>query len=136
MHIRSYLAIVLTLCLIYVLFTYNYIFFIFLNYSYFIYISEKINLKYKSKYSILLFQFLASLVNLEHRNSEVLTLPNLRSVLSVADGKLSSWNDLNRYALKPARAEINQLSRFKVEVKLIKDGRHVDAVRLVWQHLL
>lgn len=88
----------------------------------------------KSKYSILLFQFLASLVNLEYRNSEVLTLPNLRSVLSVADGKLSSWNDLNRYALKPAIAEINQLSRFKVEVKLIKDGRHVDAVRLVWQH--
>ena len=88
----------------------------------------------KSKYSILLFQFLSSLVNLEYRNSEVLALPNLRSVLSVADGKLSSWNDLNRYALKPAIAEINQLSRFKVEVKLIKDGRHVDAVRLVWQH--
>lgn len=88
----------------------------------------------KSKYSILLFQYLASLVNLEHRNSEVLTLPNLRSVLSVPDGKLISWNDLNRYALKPAIAEINQLSRFKVEVKLIKDGRHVDAVRLVWQH--
>jgi hypothetical protein len=88
----------------------------------------------KSKYSILLFQHLASLVNLEHRNSKVLTLPNLRSVLSVADGKLSSWNDLNRYALKPAIAEINQLSRFRVEVKLIKDGRHVDAVRLVWQH--
>jgi hypothetical protein len=88
----------------------------------------------KSKYSILLFQFLSSLVNLEFRNSEVLTLPSLRSVLSVPDGKLSSWNDLNRYALKPAIAEINQLSRFKVEVKLIKDGRHVDAVRLVWQH--
>jgi hypothetical protein len=88
----------------------------------------------KSKYSILLFQFLSSLVNLEFRNSEVLTLPNLRSVLSVPDGKLNSWNDLNRYALKPAIAEINQLSRFRVEVKLIKDGRHVDAVRLVWQH--
>lgn len=88
----------------------------------------------KSKYSILLFQYLASLVNLDYRNSEVLALSDLRSVLSVADGKLSSWNDLNRYALKPAIAEINQLSRFKVEVKLIKDGRHVDAVRLVWQH--
>lgn len=87
----------------------------------------------KSKYSILLFQYLASPFGLEHRSSEIFTIPQLRAVLAVSEGKLSRWDETDRYALKPALAEINQLSRFDVIAMPIKDGRHVDAVRLSWK---
>lgn len=87
----------------------------------------------KSKYSILLFQYLASLFGLEHKASEIFTIPQLRAVLAVPEGKLSRWTHVNQFALKPALAEINQLSRFDVTTTPIKDGRHVDAVRLSWK---
>ena len=87
----------------------------------------------RSKYSILLFQHVASLVNLEHKVSQIFTIPDLRGMLGVPEGKLSTWNNFNQMALKPAVAEVNQLARFTVKATPIKDGRHIDAVRISWE---
>ena len=86
-----------------------------------------------SKYSILLFQHVASLVNLDHVTSKTFTVPELRAVLGVPDGKLRRWNDVNNFALKPAIAEINQTSRLTLTATPRKIGRTVASVTIAWE---
>jgi len=86
-----------------------------------------------SKYSILLFQHVASLVNLDRVTSKTFTVAELRAVLGVPDGKMGRWNDANRFALKPAIAEINQLSRMKLTATANKIGRTVASVTIAWE---
>ncbi len=86
-----------------------------------------------SKYSILLFQHIASLVNLQHVVSRTFTVPELRSVLGVPEGKMHRWNDMNRFALKPAIVEINQTSRMVLTATPRKVGRSVASVTITWQ---
>ena len=87
----------------------------------------------RSKYSILMFQYVASLVNLDHKVSQIFTIQELRGMLGVPEGKLKAWSELSRFALKPAVVEVNQLARFTVKATPIKDGRHIDAVRILWE---
>lgn len=86
-----------------------------------------------SKYSILLFQHIASMVNLNHVSSKSFTVSELRAVLGVADGRLVRWTHLNRDALLPAIAEINQTSRMTLTATPRKVGRTVVGVTIAWQ---
>jgi hypothetical protein len=86
-----------------------------------------------SKYSILLFQHIASLVNLDHVASKTFTVPELRAMLGVADGKLKRWTHLNRDALTPAIAEINHTSRLILSAKPNKIGRSIVSVTISWE---
>ena len=64
-----------------------------------------------SKYSVLLFQHIASLVNLDHIEAKTFTVPEFRSLLGVPEGKLERFSNLMQKALAPAIDEINHLSR-------------------------
>ena len=86
-----------------------------------------------SKYSILLFQHFASLQGLEHKSAKAFTLPELRTLLGVPAGKLVRWTHLNRDALQPAIAEINQLARFTLTTTVQKVGRSVSGVTISWE---
>ena len=86
-----------------------------------------------SRYALRLHELVALRVNLERKASEVFKLDDLRARLGVPSGKLASWNNLNQFALKPAIAEVNQLSRFTVAMRLQKRGRSVVAVELSWE---
>ena len=86
-----------------------------------------------SKYSILLFQHVASLVNLEHVTTKTFTIPELRAVLGVEEGKLARFVHLRQRALDPAIAEINQLSRLTLTATPNKIGRTVSSVTIGWQ---
>lgn len=86
----------------------------------------------RSRYSILLFQHLASLVNLRHKFSETFTLEHLRAIMAVPSGKMDRWNDFNRFVLRPALEEITQLARFTVSSETIKDGRNIAKVKISW----
>lgn len=86
-----------------------------------------------SKYSILLFQHVASLVNLDHIASKTFTVAELRALLGVPDGKLATWNDMNKRALTPAIAEINQTSRLTLTATPRKIGRTVASVTIAWE---
>jgi len=86
-----------------------------------------------SKYSVLLFQHIASLVNLDHVQSKTLTVKELRALLGVPEGKLDRFADLNRRAILPAIAEINQLSRLILTATPNKIGRTVASVTISWQ---
>lgn len=86
-----------------------------------------------SKYSVLLFQHISSLVNLDKMNAKTFSVAELRAVLGAPDGKLDRFADLNRRALSPAVDEINQLSRLILTVTPNKVGRTVASVTIGWQ---
>ncbi|MEO3480810.1 replication initiation protein, partial [Phaeobacter sp. CAU 1743] len=86
-----------------------------------------------SKYSILLFQHIASLVNLDHVTSKTFTVAELRAVLGVPEGKMQRWNDMNRFSIQPAIAEINQTSRLTLTATPHKVGRTVASVTIFWE---
>ena len=85
-----------------------------------------------SKYSILLFQHIASLVKLDHVTSKTFTIPELRALFGVEADKLGRFADFNRRALQPAIAEINQLSRLTLTATPRKSGRTVASVEISW----
>lgn len=86
-----------------------------------------------SKYSVLLFQHIASLVNLNRIDAKTFTVPELRALLGIPTGKIKRFADLNKDVLLPAIAEINQLSRLTLNVTLNKIGRTVATVTIGWQ---
>ena len=85
-----------------------------------------------SKYSVLMFQHIASLANLDRINSKTFTIPELRALLGVPAGKLDRFADLHRRAVQAAVDEINQLSRLNLTVTPQKVGRTVAAVEIEW----
>jgi hypothetical protein len=86
-----------------------------------------------SKYSILLFQHIASLVNLDHVTSKTFTVSELRAVLGVVDGKMDRFSNLNQRVIQPAISEINQTSRLKLTATPRKVGRTVASVTIGWE---
>lgn len=86
-----------------------------------------------SKYSVLLFQHIASLVNLDHVTAKTFPVAELRAVLGIPEGKIKRFADLNRDVLKPALAEINQLSRLTLTATPNKIGRTVASVTIAWK---
>lgn len=86
-----------------------------------------------SKYSILLFQHIASLANLDRIDSKSFTIPELRALFGVEGDKLERFADFNRRALQPAIAEINHLSRLKLKAIPRKTGRTVTSVEISWK---
>jgi len=85
-----------------------------------------------SRYSMLLFQHIASLVPLEHISYRTFTIAQLRALLGVPEGKMERFSNLNQRALLPAIAEINHLSRLKLTATPNKIGRTVASVTISW----
>ena len=87
----------------------------------------------RSKYSIHLFQHIASLTALDHITSKTFTVPELRSMFGISKGKSKRFADLKRNIITPAIAEINQLSRLTLTATPHKIGRTVASVEISWQ---
>jgi len=85
------------------------------------------------KYSILLFQHISSLTNLKHVTSKTFSVPDLRAMLGVPEGKLSRFANLKQVAITPAIEEINQLSRLTLTATFHKIGRTVGSVEITWE---
>ena len=86
-----------------------------------------------SKYSVLLFQHIASLTNLKHITSKTFTLPELRAVFGVPEGKLVRFSHFNSRAIRPSVDEISQLSRLILTATPNKIGRTVASVTIAWE---
>lgn len=85
-----------------------------------------------SKYSVLLFQHIASLVNLNHVSNKTFSVPELRSVFGIPDGKVKRFADLKKDVLTPAINEINHLSRLDLKATPKKIGRTIVAIEISW----
>jgi len=86
-----------------------------------------------SKYSVLLFQHISSLTNLQHVTSKTFTVPELRALLGLVEEKHKRFAELNRWAIKPAIEEISQLSRLTLTATPKKIGRTVASVTISWE---
>ena len=86
-----------------------------------------------SKYSVLLFQHISSLTNLKHVTSKRFTVPELRAVLGVPEGKMERFSNFKQIAVQPAIAEINSdLTRLHLTTTYHKVGRTVAEVEIAW----
>jgi len=86
-----------------------------------------------SKYSVLLYQHIASLQNLRHTTSKRFTVDELRALFGVPAGKVERFATFNQRVLKPAVDEINSdITRFDLEVTYHKRGRTVAVVEIEW----
>lgn len=85
-----------------------------------------------SKYALTLYEMIQKRGNLRWKSSEKFGVDDLRGILGVPKGKLTSWSNLKLRAIDPAVNEVCMLSDFVVEVLPIKTGRRVTHVELRW----
>ena len=85
-----------------------------------------------SKYALTLYEMVQKRGNLRWRASEKFTLADLRGILGVPKGKLTTWSNLRLRAIEPAVKEVNQLSLYTVQAVPVKTGRSVTHVELRW----
>ncbi|MEM6276283.1 MAG: replication initiation protein, partial [Pseudomonadota bacterium] len=85
-----------------------------------------------SKYALTLYEMIQKRGKLKWRSSERFTLDDLRGILGVPKGKLTSWSNLKLRAIEPAVEEVNALSDYVVAIEPIKTGRRVTHVELRW----
>lgn len=86
-----------------------------------------------SKYALTLYEMIQKRGNLRYKASERFSLEELRGILGVPKGKLTSWSNLKLRAVDPAIAEVSALSDFTVEALPQKTGRKVTHLELRWQ---
>src|SRR3546814_5854431 len=70
---------------------------------------------FESKYALCLYEMIERRIGLEYKQSEEFTIAELRGLLNVPEGKLERFADFNKYCLKVAQEEINELCPFWVE---------------------
>jgi hypothetical protein len=94
-------------------------------------ISRRAVLAFESKYALRLYVFLSRRANMR-KTSEEIALDDLRELLGLKPDTLQRWQDLRRFALEPAIAEVSHLAGFHAAYTPIKRGRRITAVRLIW----
>lgn len=87
---------------------------------------------FSTKYALALYEAIARRARLKHKFSEEFTLEEFRELLGVPMGKLTTYGNLNQYAIKPAMLEINALATFGVDVRPVKSGRKVTGFLISW----
>ncbi len=86
-----------------------------------------------SKYSLTLYEWLQKRVNLKYIDYETVPLDDVRGLLGVATGKLTTYGNLNKYAIKPAVEEVSFLTEYDITTEPIKTGRAVTHLKISWQ---
>lgn len=87
---------------------------------------------FTSKYALALYEATARRWRMSHVTSEPFELDAFRDLLGVPEGRLTSYGNLNQFAIKPAVVEVNALAPFSVHITPEKQGRRVAGVLLHW----
>lgn len=87
---------------------------------------------FTSKYALALYEAVARRVRLKYVFTERFSMDDFRELLGVEADKLTTFGNLNQYAIKPALLEVNALSDFTVTVVPEKTGRRVTGVLIGW----
>ena len=86
-----------------------------------------------SKYSVLLFQHIASLQNLKHVTSKRFSVAGLRAVFGIPEGHSKRFANFKQNIITPAITEINSdLTRLHLTATYHKIGRTVAEVEIAW----
>jgi hypothetical protein len=87
---------------------------------------------FKSKYALALYEIVQKRVGLKFKQADNFTVDEMRALLGVPKEKLTRFPDLNKYALQPALREVNALSEHHVTIGMIKKGKRVEQLMLIW----
>ena len=85
-----------------------------------------------SKYSLALYEWMQKRINLQYVHYETVSIEEARGLLNVEKGKLSTFGNLNKYAIKPATEEVSFLTEYDVTAEPVKTGRAVTHVKFTW----
>lgn len=87
-------------------------------------------LKLKKRHSMVIYEYLIDALNRGRKQEMVLieSVANLRQILHLNDGEYQEYKFLNQFVLKPAMAEINQVSDLKMSYKGLRTGRRVTSI--------
>lgn len=97
-------------------------------------IDRALALSMKSRYSLLLYQFIATHWRKSHQRQLKLPLGELRRLFAVEPGRYSEFADFNRRVLKAAVAEISAASPYTLTAKPYHEGsRAVAGIILSWE---
>lgn len=97
-------------------------------------IDRALALSMKSRYSLLLYQFLATHWRKNHQRQIKLPLTELRRVFALQPSAYDQFKSLNQRVIAPAVAEISAASQFTVTAKPYYEGsRAVAGVVLSWE---
>jgi len=89
--------------------------------------------KFRSKYSLTLYEMLQKRINLSHKTSEDFTIAEIRQKLGVEKGRYDIFRDLNSRVIKPAVIEVNGLSDIYCSIESITENRVTVGIRLSWR---
>ncbi|MFC7694094.1 hypothetical protein ACFQY5_35805 [Paeniroseomonas aquatica] len=91
---------------------------------------------FTTKYALALYEALCLRRNLA-RTEEIISVEDFREMLGVSIDKLTTYKNLNSWAISPAVEEINALSDFTVRVEPIRQGGQqrgmVTGFRVGWE---
>lgn len=97
-------------------------------------IDRALALSMKSRYSLLLYQFLATHWRKDRQRQLKLPLADVRRVFSVQSGSYEQFKSLNQRVISPALSEISAASQFIVTAKPYFEGsRAVAGIVLSWE---
>jgi plasmid replication initiation protein len=88
---------------------------------------------FRSKYALALYESVQKRAGMKFKQAENFTVEEMRALLGVPKEKLIRFPDLNKYAIRPALQEVNALSEHHVTIGMIKNGRRVEHLMLMWQ---
>jgi plasmid replication initiation protein len=94
-------------------------------------LDKEVMKSFSSKYAFSLYEAIARRVRLR-QFMENLTMQELRDLLGVEDGKLTTYKNLNLRAIQPALIEVNAMSDFQVSIEPKKTGRSVAGFLMGW----
>jgi len=94
-------------------------------------VSRRAVMAFESRYALRLYLFLSLRANLR-KTSEDIALDDLRDLLGLSGDTLSRWQDMRRFALDRAIAEINHVAGFHAAYQPLKRGRRIAGVRFAW----
>jgi hypothetical protein len=94
-------------------------------------ISRRAVLTFESRYALRLYLWLSLRANLR-KTAEDIGLDDLRDMLGVPEKTLTRWQDMRRFVLDRALAEINHVAGFHASYMPLKQGRRIAGVRLAW----
>ena len=97
-------------------------------------INVPVLMAFMSKYSVSLYENIAQMVNLAHKQFHSYSLAEFRELMGVQDGQYKTFGDFNKHVLKPAVMEINALAAFEISVLPIKEGKRVAQLMVHWRH--
>lgn len=83
----------------------------------------------KNKYSIRIYELMKQYQTIGHRQ---FTIEELKDLLMIGD-KYSEFKDFNKYVIKATMEEINTHTDINIDIKLLKRGRKVVAVKYIIQ---